>query len=139
MPWRSLLVWLALSPLAAGTARATETLNVSIRATVLAACRFATSAPSAAMDPRSSRAEEGSAVITYRCAKGVAPGYALAVDVTCPTCPGVAEVATSLAAPGEAMGGGMGPGNDRTVVVRIAPDTTLTAATEGTVKVSLSP
>src|SRR5215471_13115982 len=98
MPWRLLVVWLALGPLAAGVARATETVTVSIRATVLAACRFAASSPSAIMDPRSSGAVEGSAVITYRCAKGVAPGYLVAVDVVCPGCPGAAELAASLAA-----------------------------------------
>ena len=113
---------------------------VSIRATVLAACRFADSAPSAVTDIRGSGGEEGSALITYRCARGFAPAYVLAVDVACPQCPGAAQIAASLPAPGETTGGGMGPGNDRMLVVRIAPDAVLSAAANaGTVRVSLSP
>ena len=140
MSWRALVACLAFGPLAAGAASATETVTVSIRATVLTACRFGTSAPNAVMGRQDRGVEEASALITYRCAKGVAPGYALAVDVACPQCLNAAEIAPSLATPGETKGGGMGPSNDRMLVVRIAPDAVLSAdANAGTVRVSLSP
>src|SRR5690242_5256176 len=80
-------------------ARASDTLSVTVNATIVGVCKFFTTAPvvnitntgtGSNIDPSSATAATGNAAITYRCSNGTSPNFTIptTATVTCTACAG---------------------------------------------------
>jgi hypothetical protein len=122
---------LALGVLAAGVARASDSVSIAISVTVVPVCRFLTSASTfgatatdlgIAFGRARAQPTAGSATLTYSCSSGTAAAFTFAVptttNVACAACSGVAAEVGTILATSLGTGLGMGSGHDRTLTVR---------------------
>ena len=144
--------WMRLAATAAGfagmvvtlPARAADSINVPVSATVLGVCKFTTGqSPSVVIansgvniDPSLAGSATGSANILYRCTKGTAPTFALTggatLTLTCAACgPATMNATMSLTPPGSPNGQGFA--TDLTLVLTgTIPSATYAPAVAGT-------
>lgn len=124
---RLLFVAAALATLVAGSAQASDSVSVTVNATVVAVCKFFTSSPVANItntgtgsniDPSSATTASGNAAITYRCSNGTSPTFTVpaTATVTCGACSGATMVPTITSA-NTGAGTGMGSAHDKTLTV----------------------
>ena len=118
-------VTMVLGALAAGVARASDSISVALNVTVVPVCRFLTTASAVGTtDTGRARggATAGSATLTYACSNGTAAAFTFAVPTTtniaCTACSGIPGAMGTILATSLGTGQGLGSGRDRTLTVR---------------------
>jgi hypothetical protein len=121
-----------VSMFAAGSAQASDNVNVTVNATVIGVCKFFTASPTldirntgasgSNIDPSLAGPATGSAAITYRCSNGTTPAFTVPASgtVTCTTAGtcGVTTMAVSnVTSSNTGNGTGLGSGKDQTLTV----------------------
>ena len=118
----------ALGLLASGSAHASDSVSVTVNATIVGVCKFFTAAPvlnltntatGSNIDPSSTTSATGNAAITYRCSNGTSPVFVVpaTATVTCSACTGTPTMAPTITSSGAIAGTGMGSGNDKILTV----------------------
>jgi hypothetical protein len=124
---RALIGVAALGMLASGSAHASDSVSVTVNATIVGVCKFFTAAPvvnitntgtGSNIDPSSGTDAVGNAAITYRCSNGTTPIFTVpgTATVTCGACSGATMVPTITSA-NSGAGTGLGTGKDQTLTV----------------------
>jgi len=124
----SLLVAAAVAALGAGSARASDSVSVTVNATVVAVCKFFTASPvvnitntgtGSNIDPSSSTTASGNAAINYRCSNGTSPTFTVpgTATVTCALCSGTPTMTPTITSSDTGAGTGMGSGQNKTLTV----------------------
>ena len=122
-----MLIATAAAALLAGPAQASDSVSVTVNATVVAVCKFFTSSPvvnitntgsGSNIDPSSATTATGNAAITYRCSNGSSPTFTVpaTATVTCGACSG-ATMSPAITSANTGAGTGMGSGQDKTLTV----------------------
>ena len=121
----SLLIATAFAAFGAGSAQASDSLSVTVNATVVGVCKFFTSSPTvnitntgtgSNIDPSSATPAAGNAAITYRCSNGTSPAFTVPATATI-TEGGGATMTPTITSANTGAGSGMGSGNDKTLTV----------------------
>ena len=121
----SLLIAAAFAVLSAGSAQASDSVSVTVNATVVAVCKFFTASPvvnitntgtGSNIDPSSATTASGNAAITYRCSNGTSPTFTApaTATVTCSACTGTPTMTPTITSANTGAGTGMGSGQDKT-------------------------
>jgi hypothetical protein len=122
------LTAVALAALFGATgAQASDSVSVTVNATIVGVCKFFTSSPvvnitntgsGSNIDPSSSTTATGNAAITYRCSNGTTPTFTIpaTATVTCAACSG-ATMAPTITSSNTGAGTGLGAGKDQTLTV----------------------
>jgi hypothetical protein len=145
----------ALGMLASGSAHASDSVTVTVNATIITVCKFFTAAPvvnitntgsGSNIDPSSATSAVGNASITYRCSNGTSPVFTVpaTATVTCGACTGTPTMTPAITSAGSAAGTGMGAGNDKTLtvtgtIIQANFQNALAGAYTGTMTVSVTP
>jgi len=113
---------------AASAAQASDSVSVTVNATIVGVCKFFTSSPvinitnaAGGIDPSSATTASGNAAITYRCSNGTSPTFTVpaTATVTCTTsgsC-GTTSMAPTVTSSNTGAGTGLGSGKDQTLTV----------------------
>ena len=123
---RSLVIATAFAALGVGSAQASDSVSVTVNATVVGVCKFFTSSPvmsitntgtGSNIDPSSSTTATGNAAITYRCSNGTSPTFTVpaTATVTCAACSGTPTMTPTITSANTGAGTGMGSGQDKTL------------------------
>lgn len=126
-PINRLLFVAALATSVAGSAQASDSLSVTVNATVVGVCKFFTSSPvvnitntatGSNIDPSLATTASGNAAISYRCSNGTSPTFTVpaTATVTCGACSG-ATMTPAITSANTGAGTGMGSGQDKTLTV----------------------
>lgn len=124
---RLMLPVAAACALAAGTAQASDSVQVTVNATITGVCKFFTSSPvinitnsAGGIDPSLGGPASGNVDILYRCSNGTSPGFTVpaSVTITCTggTC-GSSNMAPTVTSTNTGAGTGLGSGKDQTLNV----------------------
>jgi hypothetical protein len=124
----SLLVAAAVAAFGTGSARASDSVNVTVNATVVGVCKFFTTSPvvditntgtGSNIDPSSATTASGNVAITYRCSNGTSPTFTVpaTATVTCAACSGTPTMAATMSSANTGAGTGMGSGQSKTLTV----------------------
>lgn len=124
----SLLFAAAFAALGAGSVQASDSVSVTVNATVVGVCKFFSAAPvvnitntatGSNIDPSSSTTASGNAAITYRCSNGTTPTFTVppTATVTCAACSGTPTMAATMTSANNGAGTGMGTGQNKTLTV----------------------
>src|SRR5215475_7606507 len=119
---RLLLPVAVASTLAAGSAQASDNVNVTVNATVVGVCKFFTAAPvlnitntgsGSNIDPSAAGPATGSVNVTYRCSNGTTPTFTVPASgtVTCTTagtCGATSMAVSNVTSSNTGNGTGMG-------------------------------
>jgi hypothetical protein len=154
---RLLLPIAVASAFAAGTAQASDSVDVTVNATIVGVCKFFTSSPvinitntgtGSNIDPSAAGPASGNVNITYRCSNGTSPTFTVpaTATVTCTTsgtC-GSSTMVPTVSATNGGAGTGMGSGKDKTlnVVAQITQanyENSPVGSYSGTMTVSVNP
>jgi len=122
----SLLVAAAVAAFGTGSAQASDSVNVTVNATVVGVCKFFTAAPvmnitntgtGSNIDPSSATTASGNAAIIYRCSNGTSPTFTVpaTATVTCALCSGTPTMTPTITSANTGAGTGMGTGKDQTL------------------------
>lgn len=136
-------------------AQASDSVSVTVNATIVGVCKFFTAAPVANItntgtgsniDPSSATTASGNAAITYRCSNGTTPTFTVpaTATVTCALCTGAPTMTPTVTSSNTGAGTGMGSGNDKTLTVtgtllQAAFQNAAAGAYTGNITVSVSP
>jgi len=118
----------ALGLLFSGGAHASDSVSVTVNATIVGVCKFFTAAPvlnltntgsGSNIDPSSATSATGNAAITYRCSNGTTPVFTVpaTATVTCGACSGTPTMAPTITSSNTGAGTGLGSGKDQTLTV----------------------
>jgi hypothetical protein len=120
----------AACALAAGSAQASDSVSVTVNATIVGVCKFFTSSPvinitntgtGSNIDPSLAGPATGSVDITYRCSNGTSPSFTVpaSATVTCTTAGtcGASTMAPTVGSSNTGAGTGLGSGKDQTLTV----------------------
>ena len=145
----------ALGMLASGSAHASDSVSVTVNATVVGVCKFFTAAPvvditntgtGSNIDPSSATSAVGNAAITYRCSNGTSPVFTVpaTATVTCGACTGTPTMTPTITSANTGAGTGLGGGKDQTLtvtgtIVQANFQNALAGAYTGTMTVSVTP
>ena len=145
----------AFAVMSAGSAQASDSLSVTVNATVVGVCKFFTSAPvinitntgtGSNIDPSSATTATGNVPIAYRCSNGTSPTFTVpaTATVTCASCTGTPTMAPTVSSVNGGAGTGMGSGQDKTLTVtgqlaQAAFQNAAAGAYTGSITVSVSP
>jgi hypothetical protein len=116
--------------LATTGAQASDSVSVTVNATIVGVCKFFTPTPvinitntgtGSNIDPSSATTASGSVDIVYRCSNGTTPGFTVpaTATVTCTsagTC-GSSTMAPTVSSTNTGAGTGLGTGKDQTLAV----------------------
>jgi hypothetical protein len=133
MSIRKLKGWLlpvaVASAVAAGSAQATDSVSVTVNATIVGVCKFFTSSPvininntgsGSNIDPSLAGPASGNVDITYRCSNGTSPSFTIPASATvnCTTgaCSG-SNMSATTSSTNTGAGTGLGSGKDQTLNV----------------------
>ena len=122
-----MLIATAAAALLAGSAQASDSVSVTVNATVTGVCKFFTSSPvvnitntgsGSNIDPSSTTTASGNAAIIYRCSNGSSPTFTVpaTATVTCGACSG-ATMTPAISSTNTGAGTGLGAGKDQTLTV----------------------
>jgi hypothetical protein len=152
---RALISVAALGMLASGSAHASDSVSVTVNATVVGVCKFFTAAPvvditntgtGSNIDPSSATSAVGNAAITYRCSNGTGPVFTVpaTATVTCGACAGTPTMTPAITSANTGAGTGLGSGKDQTLtvtgtIVQANFQNALAGAYTGTMTVSVTP
>ncbi len=125
---RNALAATMLSTMAAMSAQASDSLSVTVNATVIGVCKFFTSAPvvnitntgtGSNIDPSSATTATGNVAISYRCSNGTTPAFTVpaSATVTCSACTGTPTMTPTLTSSNTGAGTGMGSAQNKTLTV----------------------
>jgi hypothetical protein len=116
--------------LAAGQARANDSVSVTVNATIVGVCKFFTASPvinitntgtGSNIDPSVAGPATGSVDITYRCSNGTSPSFTVpaTATVTCTTAGtcGSSTMTPTVTSSNTGAGTGLGSGKDQTLTV----------------------
>lgn len=118
----------AVGLLVSGTAHATDSVSVTVNATIVGVCKFFTAAPvlnltntgsGSNIDPSSPTSATGNAAITYRCSNGTTPVFTVpaTATVTCSACSGTPTMAPTITSSNTGAGTGLGTTKNQTLTV----------------------
>jgi hypothetical protein len=122
---RSLGLALAVAALSIRSTTATDSVQVTVRYTIVPVCKFfgatvpamnlSNTGPGGDIDPRLSTPATGSVQIGYRCTSGTAPTFGVpsAATLSCATCAGTPTMDAALTWTADGAGLGMGDGGNR--------------------------
>ena len=106
-------------------ARASDSVSVTVNATIVGVWKFFTSSPvvnitntgsGSNIDPSSSTDATGNAAITYRCSNGTSPTFTVPSSATL-TAGGGATLSPAISSTNGGAGTGMGSGQEKTLTV----------------------
>jgi hypothetical protein len=136
-------------------AQASDSVSVTVNATIVGVCKFFTAAPvvnitntgtGSNIDPSSATSATGSAAILYRCSNGTSPTFTVpaTATVTCAACAGTPTMTPAITSTNGGAGTGLGTGNDKTLTVtgtilQAAFQNAAAGAYTGNITVSVSP
>ena len=144
------------SALAAGSAQASDSVDITVNATITGVCKFFTSSPvinitntgsGSTIDPSLAGPASGNVNILYRCSNGTSPSFTIPASATvnCTTgaCSGT-NMSASTSSTNTGAGTGLGSGKDQTlnVVANITQanyQNALVGAYQGTMTVQVNP
>jgi hypothetical protein len=152
---RLLLCAAVASAFAAGSAQASDNVNVTVNATIIGVCKFFTASPvinitntgtGSNIDPSSATTATGNAAITYKCTNGTTPVFTVPGTATV-TCTTAATCNTTTMTPTVSSvntGAGTGFGNNQTLTVTAQItnanfQNALVGSYSGTMNVSVTP
>jgi hypothetical protein len=153
---RGSLAVAALAAMMGSTAaQASDSVSVTVNATIVGVCKFFTAAPivnitntgtGSNIDPSSSTDATGSANISYRCSNGTSPSFTVpaTATVTCAACSGTPTMTPAITSTNGGAGTGMGSGQDKTLTVtgtllQAAFQNAAAGAYTGNITVSVTP
>jgi hypothetical protein len=124
----SLLFAAAFAALGAGSVQASDSVSVTVNATVVGVCKFFTASPvvditntgtGSNIDPSSATTASGNAAITYRCSNGTSPTFTVpaTATVTCALCSGTPTMTPTITSSDTGAGTGMGSAQNQTLTV----------------------
>lgn len=141
--------------LCAPAAQASDSVSVTVNATIVGVCKFFTAAPvvnitntgtGSNIDPSSATTATGNAPITYRCSNGTSPTFTVpaTATVTCASCTGTPTMTPTITSSNTGAGTGMGSGQDKTLTVtgtllQAAFQNAAAGAYTGNITVSVTP
>jgi len=116
------------STFAAGSAQASDSVSVTVNATIIGVCKFFTAAPTinitntgtgSNIDPSSATTASGNAAITYKCTNGTTPIFTVpaTATVTCTTSGTCGATTMTPTVTSVNTGAGTGFGNNQTLTV----------------------
>jgi hypothetical protein len=118
------------SALAAGTAEASDSVSVTVNATIVGVCKFFTTTPTinitntgtgSNIDPSAAGPASGNVDILYRCSNGTSPSFTVpaSATVTCTTAGncGASTMVPTVSSTNTGAGTGLGSGKDQTLNV----------------------
>jgi hypothetical protein len=125
---RSSIFAVLIGTLITGSAQASDSLSVTVNATVIGVCKFFTTTPvinitntgtGSNIDPSSATTATGNVAIFYRCTNGTAPVFTVpaTATVTCGACAGSPTMVPTISSSNTGAGSGMGTGNNKTLTV----------------------
>ena len=128
MIMRSSIFAVLIGTLIAGSAQASDSVSVTVNATVIGVCKFFTASPvinitntgtGSNIDPSSATTATGNVAISYRCTNGTAPVFTVpaTATVTCGACSGSPTMVPTISSTNTGAGTGMGTGNNKTLTV----------------------
>ena len=151
----SLAVAALAAMLGSTSAQASDSVSVTVNATIVGVCKFFTAAPvvnitntgtGSNIDPSSATSATGNAAILYRCSNGTSPTFTVpaTATVTCAACAGTPTMTPAITSTNGGAGTGMGTGNDKTLTVtgtilQAAFQNAAAGAYTGNITVSVSP
>lgn len=152
---RSLGFAVACAAFSAGPVHASDSVSVTVNATVVGVCKFFTAAPvvnitntgtGSNIDPSSATTASGSAAITYRCSNGTSPTFTVpaTATVTCAACSGTPTMTPTVTSSNTGAGTGMGSGQDKTLtataqILQAAFQNAAAGAYTGSMTISVTP
>lgn len=124
----ALLAAAAIGVLSSSGAQASDSVSVTVNATIVGVCKFFTSSPvvnitntgsGSNIDPSSATTATGNAPITYRCSNGTSPTFTVpaTATVTCAACTGSPTMTPAVSSANTGAGTGMGSGQDKSLTV----------------------
>ncbi len=149
---QALVAAAVLATFGVSSAQASDSVTVTVNATVSGVCKFFTANPTitvansgGSIDPSITGNATGNVDISYRCSNGTTPTFTMptSATVTCAACSG-ATMATAITYVGGGAGTGMGSGQGKNLAVTgTIPDTAYANAAvgayTGTFTVSVTP
>lgn len=149
---KSLLAAAVFAALGAGSAQASDSVSVTVNATIVGVCKFFTAAPvvnitntgtGSNIDPSSATTATGDALITYRCSNGTTPVFVVPATATV-TAGGGASMTPTMTSTGGGAGTGMGNAEGKTLTVtgtilQAAFQNAAAGAYTGSISVSVTP
>ena len=151
----SLLVAAAVAAFGTGSAQASDSVNVTVNATVVGVCKFFTASPvvditntgsGSNIDPSSATTASGNAAIDYRCSNGTSPTFTVpaTATVTCGACSGTPTMTPTITSSNTGAGTGMGSGQNKVLTVtgqitQVNFQNAAAGAYTGSISVSVTP
>ncbi len=111
-----------------GAAQASDSISVTVNATVVGVCKFNSTAPvvnitntgtGSNIDPSLTSNATGNAAINYKCSNGTSPTFTVpgTATVTCSACTGTPTMAATMTSSNTGAGTGLGSGQDKVLTV----------------------